>query len=288
VLRTDSRRRAFTLTEILMAVGILGVGLSMVASVFPVAVDQSRRSTESTMAALCARSAAAVMRARRIKVTEPTRYYFADAAKNSRAWRDRPQEYAMGTLPGIGTTADTVPADMMVYSPQSFLYDLATRKYDTSGTGVPLWNAGNYVPVVLATPIAASTSVPPPATAPSSGLFRITILVYKSRGVSNLPRDRAWRETPPVGVPVSLKIGAGEYIMDRTIFRGEAYLVDTLSAPNPGAEAITLGSGPWAIAQDAKQAIKLPTTWLAGTGTPPASWCVLPGVVAVFHTVIGD
>ena len=45
------RRDAFTLTEMLMAAGILGIGLTMVASIFPVAVDQSRRSRDLTMAA---------------------------------------------------------------------------------------------------------------------------------------------------------------------------------------------------------------------------------------------
>jgi len=59
------RRAAFTLTEMLMAAGILGIGLTMVASIFPVAIDQSRRSRDQTMAALCARSVLAQMRADR-------------------------------------------------------------------------------------------------------------------------------------------------------------------------------------------------------------------------------
>jgi len=57
------RRLGFTLIEMLMAAGILGIGLTMVASIFPVAVDQSRRSRDQTMAALCARSVLAQTRA---------------------------------------------------------------------------------------------------------------------------------------------------------------------------------------------------------------------------------
>ena len=59
------RRAAFTLTEMLIAAGILGIGLTMVASIFPVAIDQSRRSRDQTMAALCARSVLAQARADR-------------------------------------------------------------------------------------------------------------------------------------------------------------------------------------------------------------------------------
>jgi len=43
VTGTGKARAGFSLMEILMAVGILGVGMTMVASVFPVAVDQSLR-----------------------------------------------------------------------------------------------------------------------------------------------------------------------------------------------------------------------------------------------------
>ncbi|MCX5685637.1 MAG: prepilin-type N-terminal cleavage/methylation domain-containing protein, partial [Planctomycetota bacterium] len=43
------RSRGFSLTEILMAVGILGIGLTMVASIFPVAVDQTRRANHQEL-----------------------------------------------------------------------------------------------------------------------------------------------------------------------------------------------------------------------------------------------
>ena len=42
------RRRAFSLMEVLLAVFILGIGLIMVATVFPVGADWTRQSTEDT------------------------------------------------------------------------------------------------------------------------------------------------------------------------------------------------------------------------------------------------
>ena len=43
------RRTAFTLAEVMIAIGILGVGMAMVASVFPAAIKANRLSTNSTL-----------------------------------------------------------------------------------------------------------------------------------------------------------------------------------------------------------------------------------------------
>lgn len=55
--RSSFFRRAFSFTEIMFAVIILGVGLIMVAAIFPVAIQQTRLNTEETTAAAMARGA---------------------------------------------------------------------------------------------------------------------------------------------------------------------------------------------------------------------------------------
>jgi len=112
------RRAAFTLTEMLMAAGILGIGLTMVASIFPVAVDQSRRSRDQTMAALCARSVMARVRADRNAIYNGLR----------------------------GRTEALVELNSDVYKPSAFLYT-KPRTYD----GVSTWGPGNYVARLFAT-----------------------------------------------------------------------------------------------------------------------------------------
>lgn len=52
-----SARRGFTLTEVMFAVVLLGIGFILVAAMFPVAIRQSRTSTEETVASAMARSA---------------------------------------------------------------------------------------------------------------------------------------------------------------------------------------------------------------------------------------
>jgi len=51
------RRRGFSLTEVMLAFAILGVGLVMVAAVFPVGADWTRQSVEETVGAVVARNA---------------------------------------------------------------------------------------------------------------------------------------------------------------------------------------------------------------------------------------
>jgi len=57
-------RRAFSLAEVMIATGILGVGLIMVASVFPVAIAQHRESTEIAGAASLAQRTRALIQSR--------------------------------------------------------------------------------------------------------------------------------------------------------------------------------------------------------------------------------
>lgn len=337
---TRRSRSGFSLTEILMAVGILGVGMTMVASIFPVAVDQTRRANDTTMAALCARSAAAVMRARRSHFVNTHREYFkalmlsADAGKITD--RERPAEfgiYADPTItdskrnPGVsGATANAIISrDMLVYNPNLFLYE-AAKRYDvyapktaptiTTDPYWPQWNAGNYVPVLYVTPIVptdkrtdaavATQSTTPGNYNTDTGPYRVTIVVFKSRGALQdttitpygdrlHPRTKTWSQNAKnttAGEPTFVA-GPGDYIIDRTRHCGEAYLIDfanlgtTTIAGQPGSATeppillacgVPAESGRWKCAPNNLGA--------ATDGT--RNWYPLPGVVGVFHTVIGD
>lgn len=55
--RSIVRRSAFTFTEVLFAVIILGIGFIMLAAIFPVAIQQTKASHQDSMAAATARSA---------------------------------------------------------------------------------------------------------------------------------------------------------------------------------------------------------------------------------------
>src|SRR5262245_7973582 len=52
------RRRAFSFTEIMFAVIILGIGFIMVAAIFPVALQQAKTTSEETTAAAMSRGTA--------------------------------------------------------------------------------------------------------------------------------------------------------------------------------------------------------------------------------------
>ena len=250
-------RGAFTLTEILMAVGILGIGLTMVASVFPVAVDQSRQSRDATMAALCARSVAATIRARRFNILDWYHRYIPPTSSD----KDKPvplSELAFAVLPEAWTE----------YNPESFLYDQTIIDGTTTHDRVynptliqPLWLAGNFVATVFITPIAAG------------GPYRLTIAVFKSRGkkpINNKPYSlTAGSNTNPI-VP-------GEYLYDTNAFRGEAYRLDYINPPTGNIKLYPT----------------LPKTQGGDTDTypiPPDSprYFTLPEAVAVYHTIVGD
>jgi prepilin-type N-terminal cleavage/methylation domain-containing protein len=306
----------FTLTEILMAVGILGVGLTMVASIFPVAVDQSRRSRESTMAAMCARSAVAMMKARRDKVVPWCR-------TNA---KDKTDE--MSRVANTATLASgCIPGKFRVYNPDSFLYDdydvanqNRRRSYSTTDNIAPItipdangldkyptWMAGNYVPVVFASPIA------PIGTTPLTGLlgpWRVTIVVYRAGGnygtIAGPPPTSRWmpewldpKNIPPADNPQYLAAWkdatatspvrypargtAGDYVLDfrksdTTNARGEAYLVDrVITGATAANDTISLAAKVTATGINAEQPVATLTNWVS-----------MPKAVAVFHTVIGE
>ena len=163
--RHSRRRAGFTLTEILMAVGILGVGMTMVASVFPVAVDQSRRSRDATLAALSARSVAAVLRAQREQIISWCRTHANVGTANMSGW----------TASASDNVPEAIPDSLRVYRPNAFLYDLG-RFNDVTTTGYAPWRQGDYMPVLFATPIKATPN------SPNYGPWRITIVMYKARG----------------------------------------------------------------------------------------------------------
>jgi prepilin-type N-terminal cleavage/methylation domain-containing protein len=294
--QTGQSRRGFTLTEILMAVGILGIGLTMVASVFPVAVDQTRRSRETTMAALCARNVAATIRAKR------------DTIVYSHTTTGQPSGIRgttlIGNSSGTGKVPLTRPVDGLltpdrIYNPDAFLYEW-NRTYSTPDASYN-WMEGNYYPVVLATPIN-------PQSLPSGvGPWRITIVVYKLHG--SLPTQASstaanylgsWANTAQASHGMS-----GSYVIDwrpsdTTNTRGDAYLVDNVAIATTGA-AINWASGSIYLAAvpSAVSGTNVTMSTGAGLGIPitgsnatPTSglpgWVEMPQAVGAFHTIIGD
>jgi prepilin-type N-terminal cleavage/methylation domain-containing protein len=260
-------RGAFTLTEILMAVGILGIGLTMVASVFPVAVDQSRQSRDATMAALCARSVAATIRARRFNIVDWYHRYSPPTSSD----KDKPVEISFAVLPEAWTE----------YNPESFLYDQTIIDGTTTHDRVynptliqPLWTAGNFVAIVFITPIT------------SGGPYRLTIAVFKSRGpTSSVPR-------PVINKPYTYTGGTnpivpGEYLYDTNALRGEAYRLDYINPPYGNVKlypTLPAPADPSSGVLDNSDPAH-PRYYLS-----PSSprFYTLPGAVAVYHTIVGD
>jgi prepilin-type N-terminal cleavage/methylation domain-containing protein len=70
---TRPSRRAFSLAELMVAVGILGIGMIMVAMAFPVALDQSRQAAELATSKLVYNDAVNTLKTR-VKWTELERY----------------------------------------------------------------------------------------------------------------------------------------------------------------------------------------------------------------------
>jgi len=62
-LQMQRARRGMTLVDLLLAIGILAVGLSMIATVFPVAAEHTREAVDQSMAVVVARNAEATLRA---------------------------------------------------------------------------------------------------------------------------------------------------------------------------------------------------------------------------------
>jgi hypothetical protein len=242
--------------------------------VFPVAVDQSRRSRESTMAALCARSVMATMRAKRDAIVGQLR----TSANN-----------ATSKTVEVSLSWNLAGKDR-VYNPDSFLYeqDRSYKTTDSASDAYPTWLAGNYYPVVLATPI-NNTGIGP---------WRITILIYKATGA--IPAHLNTLLTTKVGLSWSQTGGQpGSYIVDwrpaDTINNyGQAYLVDRLT---PGAthanDIIFLASPSWTVSSASSISYKVADhlSDIKGTGTAATDlpqWVTMPGAIAAYHTIFGE
>jgi len=293
--------------EILMAVGILGVGMTMVASVFPVAVDQSRRSRDLTMAALSARSVAAALRARRQEVVNSFR-----TPDGQGETFDGSTEAKTPKTARLSPTA--LPRELRCYNPRSFLYDDSTdgagtksaRQYSDNLEGIDgLWSAGSYVPVVFATPISNDPNDNETNNA-GHGSWRITIVIYKSRGqqpeyLSQEPSSNwVWNEIKALGRNPG---GAGSYIMDwrfnasveQPNNRGEAYKVQryirSKTQQDVVVPAVAFGKAP-----GARPGLPRFNAFVAAgstdchslTNSIPSEWVSLPGAIAAYHTILGD
>jgi prepilin-type N-terminal cleavage/methylation domain-containing protein len=307
-MRTGTARAGFSLTEILMAVGILGIGMTMVASVFPVAVDQSRRSTDMTMAALSARSVAAVLRARRQRATPWLR---TETMIQPAGGSGTPSPHTAK----LGTTV--LPYELRNYNPANFVYGDSVkeppgagtvgtpkvpRQYSSSRTGMyGLWSMGAYVPVVFATPMSDNPNNV------GHGPWRITIMVFKSRGAlpgylnlssSNLT-NWVWEKNPGE---------VGGYVMDWRIDaanpqgepnnRGEAYKVQrhlTVGNAERVVPAVAFidkrvgGMQFYAFTAGRDQAERdAGVPCYPVSNSVPTEWVSLPGAVAAYHTILGD
>ncbi len=305
-MRTGTARAGFSLTEILMAVGILGIGMTMVASVFPVAVDQSRRSTDMTMAALSARSVVAVLRARR---DEATPWLRTNTMIQPTGGSGTPSPHTAK----LGTTV--LPYEVRNYNPANFVYGDSVkeppaagavgtpkvpRQYSDSLTGMyGMWSMGAYVPVVFATPMSDNPNNL------GHGPWRITIVVYKSRGTRP-----AYLNSPPSDLWVWQKNPGevGGYVMDWRFDpanpqgepnnRGEAYKVQRHIALGDAERVV-----PAVAFVDKRPGGMQFYAFTAGRdqterddGVPcypvnnsvPTEWASLPGAVAAYHTILGD
>ena len=304
-------RAGFTLTEILMATGILGIGLTMVASVFPVAVDQSRRSQDATLAALSARSVAAAIRAQREKILpylrRNAREKMIELTTNQRA---------------------RIPISMRNYNPSFFLYyredpNVALPPVTGGGTARPihkyarkyfnspgeLWMAGGYIPVVFATPLNADSGAP----------WLLTIAIYKSQGgvpfnldaqgVNSVKYLKHWGWTSGSSMPC--RGTPGTYVINwaadgtsslpslnaARVFHGEAYLIERVDK-TPGQptidELILFAAATNWQDKTPKPPTNVPATFTFNGGVAPDKMqlirdCItLPGAIAVYHTVVGD
>jgi len=276
-------RSGFSLTEVLMAVGVLGVGMTMVASVFPVAVDQSRQSREDTMAALSARSVAAIMRAYRPSILD---YCRDETNPNNCRKCTNVVIYSDQKDKGL-------PDILQCYNPYSFLYDRSenasrdhakkVRKYAPKNEeGYGLWSVGSYVPVVFATPMKAPT---PGGGGASNGVWRIAIAIFKARGDEPQCVKDAIANNPKRYAQTGGKVGG--YLLDwdtanTTNHRGHAYKIEQIDGQEVYPAGIPLAPGQKKQVVTADRAIRV-----SGTNST-RNWLSLPDAVAVYHTILGD
>ncbi len=275
----------FSLTEVLMAVGVLGVGMTMVASVFPVAVDQSRQSREDTMAALSARSVAAVMRAYRPSILD----YCRDNAN--------PNHCRKGTnvVDYYDERNKGLPDILRCYNPYSFLYDRSenpgksnakkVRQYaPTNDEGYGMWSVGSYVPAVFATPMKAPDQS---GGTTRNGAWRIVIAIFKSRGEEPKCVTQALANNPKSYKQAGGKVGG--YILDwdtdnTTNYRGHAYQIEKIDEQ----KVFPAGAAPASTGSTVREVIIADRVIKVSGNDSTRDWLSLPEAVAVYHTILGD
>ncbi|MFO8014153.1 MAG: prepilin-type N-terminal cleavage/methylation domain-containing protein [Phycisphaerae bacterium] len=292
MIRHRQSHRGFSLTEVLMAAAILGVGMTMVASVFPVAVDQSRMSRDTTMAALSARSIAAVLRARRGRVLVELRRAQDESDPRDTTWMLDDQ---------------ALPEELRCYNPSRFLYPAQEGGIGTPAQRVrtyqetDLWSAGSYVPVVFATPM---NTLIGQGSEESEGPWRITIAIYKSRGQSPASQlnyaGSATEDVPLIPWDEPLGIGQGEpgdFFMDfepnsQKNFRGEAYKVSRIFGGRLETDPRDDSIFPVAALEDPEDddsnAFVADRDVSTGRNGDVHGWLSLRGAIAVYHTILGE
>jgi type II secretory pathway pseudopilin PulG len=110
--------------ELMIAIGVLGIGLIMVAAIFPVALDQHRRTTDETLASDAARRAQAAILAKGLNAGTNQPFCYAVPFNNE------PDPTAFRTYiaglnqPGSVTTVFDLPDVLYPYDPDSIVRDL--------------------------------------------------------------------------------------------------------------------------------------------------------------------
>jgi len=245
------RRAGFTLTEILMAVGILGIGLSMVATIFPVAIDANRYSADLTQAALYARSTYALMRARRYSLYSSLRTAVTPTTTPPCAELDETDKTGQ---------AKALPQSAVycVYNPFEFTYSGSSsgrEELDDANR----YNIDNFAGPVYATPLAAG------------GPYRLAFIVCKGRGA-----------LPDVAADASSKSAGGDYVFDRSSGRGEAYLVDYRNGSS------VISAAPLASSSSATYLFSNTTNLIRTGGQNSITEPTQSPAVIAFHALLGD
>jgi len=177
-LTNRSAPRGMTLVDLLLALGILAVGLSMIATVFPVAAEQTRDALDQSMAVVVARNAEATLRALAVSNDYPV-----TVANNSAT----PENTVFLALP------ETLPTDIgyrikkLGPSGEPGLNVFALRMADgVNNTAVPVPVGGVYPgPCYYWRAIYARNPLANLTTSPLSGSNRIQLVILVCRTSDN-------------------------------------------------------------------------------------------------------
>lgn len=199
-------RRAFSLAEIMIAIGILGVGMLMVAATFPVGLDQSRIVTEQTIAPLVANDAFERLR---LLLAEPDSIKRIPVDESSIVPADPSQwrsfRGSLALVPANSAVRYRLPGDLSVATTCLGLNDLLTSPYlparRGAGTGfypsiAASWDAGakRWMLPLRTDPSGQPQRVEPPYT--WSALYRkyaiadqtyVQFFVFVNRGAAEWP-----------------------------------------------------------------------------------------------------